>query len=190
MGWASPIPLYNSLFMVSEELFMSSCHLNLNHSISHHHLINIQKPPSPHQHSHPSLSLLNFRNEKWQNCFCVSSRVWVFWNQRQGQHQCEASLWAPRGRHLWQNVRELGDRPSHHRCEAEHQTQGNTSPTSAQLWLLMSPTQELHVAPQWPRNSIYKWSISLHLYCLRILWRKSLMSVAHICIQTLSNFLC
>lgn len=38
----------------------------------------------------------------------VPSRFWVLWGQRQGQHQCEADLWASGWHHLWKDVREPG----------------------------------------------------------------------------------
>lgn len=40
------------------------------------------------------------------------------------------------------------------------------------------------------KNSIYKWLISLHLYCLITIWGKSLLSVARTCIQFWGESLC
>lgn len=66
-------------------------------------------------------------------------RLWILWDQCQGQHKRQTDVWAARGPHLWQDVGEFRDWPSGHHGNPERQTDWQPpAPPTGQLWLLVA----------------------------------------------------
>lgn len=70
-------------------------------------------------------------------------RLWILWDQCQGQHQCEADLWTSCRPNLWQDVRELGHWSSRHHRSSHRQTHRQRSaPPTAWMQLLVTDVRK------------------------------------------------